>query len=182
MKQIQIIPHQLCILIAILLSLTGHLDAHIKSIKAQTKEGLSLTVWVDKQSIRLGKNIELRFRVENKSNKVVYLVKKENLEIETKKNRIVVNPFTVGPDEIGSTDYSFLPIRKGGHYQGTFVVPAQKIDEDGVWLIEVGFAFVDNIQNLQPRNALNSDPVLFRGLLVQRATPIKLGQLYVVIE
>jgi hypothetical protein len=120
--------------------------------------------------------------VENKGKKIVYLVKKENLEIETNKNLIVVNPFTVGPDEFGGADYSFLPIRKGGDYQGTHVIPAQKIDEGGVWFIEVGFAFVDNIQNLQPRNPLNSDPVLFRGLIVQRATPIRLGQLYVVIE
>src|SRR5262245_6855040 len=156
--------------------------SHVRSIQAQTKEGVFVTVWIDEQPIPRGKDVEVKFKVENKGSQTIYLVKKEHLEIDVKNDEIIVNPFTVGADEYGATDYSFLSIRKGANHQGKFVIPAQNIDDDGVWFIEVGVAFVNDIKGLQPRNPLNGDPVAFRGLITQRATPIKLGQLYLLIE
>ena len=156
--------------------------SHVRSIQAQTKEGVIVTVWVDEQQIRKGKDVEVKFKIENKGSQTTYLVMKERLEFEVANDEITVNPFTVGADEYGPTDYSFSPLRKGASYQSKFIIPAQKIESDGVLLVDVEFAFVNDIERLQPRDPLNSDPVAFRGPLSRRAIRIKLGQLFLLVE
>lgn len=156
--------------------------AQVRSIKAQTENGLAITVWMNERPARMGKDVEVHFRVENSGSKTVHLVRKEHLEVDISGSEFIVNPYTVGPDEKGETDYSFVSIRKGAIHRGKFVIPAQKIDRDGVWYVEVELAFVDDIQGLQPRKLPSRDPVAFRGLLFQRATPIRLGKLYLLVE
>ena len=163
-------------LIGIILSCSGVSYAGVKSLKAQTTEGLSITVWLNKSKIKSGKDVPIFFKIENLSSKKTYFVKEPNPEVYVEWNKLVVNLCTIGPDDRGPTDYQFVQIRKGKTYNGKFLIPEDKIPQDGIWMVDVELTLVDNIKGLR-RTRPGEDPVLFRGLLVQRCTVITLGKL-----
>lgn len=169
-------------MITLLLLFAAPTLSQVKSIKAETADGLVITTWLAGQPVQMGKDIAVYFRIENKTSRPVYLVKKEGLEFESSSDEIIVNPFTVGFDEHGATDYSFGSIRERRTYEGQFVIPAKRINRDGVWYLVVGLAFVNDIRGLQLRQTPGRDPAAFRGLLAERATPVSLGKLYLLVK
>jgi len=156
--------------------------AQIRIVKAQTKDGLTIALWLSPEPAKVGQDVMIHYRISNVGSKTVYLVKKESLQFETASDNIIVNPFTVGFDEHGPTDYRFESIRTGTIKRGAFVIPGRKLYRDGLWFITVEFAFVNDVRRLQPENLPSRDPVAFRGLLAQLATPISLGKLALLLK
>lgn len=155
-------------------------SAQINSVKAQTENGQVITVWLSQKSARIGTDVIANYRIENDGAQKVYLLKKESLEVHVAENEVVVNPLIVGSDEFGATDYTFIPVGRKKVYQGQFVIPSKKVARSGLWLVEIELAFVTDVQDLQPRTL--SDPASFRGLLASRATSVKIGRLYLLVE
>jgi hypothetical protein len=178
MKNIQVKLLAVVLILGISFTSSAGSFAGVRSIRARTADDLNITVWLTEPPAKFGKDVSVYFKIENLSAKTVYLVSKDQLEIDVAGDEFKINPFTIGPDEHGGTDYSFIQIRKGAVHHGKFVIPAQKISRDGVWFIEVGLTFVDDIKGLNRRLRPGDDPVSFRGLLSQRANPVSLGKLY----
>lgn len=170
--------YQIIWVIVILLLLPKNNFAQVKKITAETNDGLKITVWIN-ENPSFGTNVKISYKIKNTRSKMIYLVRKKSLEFEISEDTITVNSFTVGFNEYGDIDYSFIPIKRGKILSGTFLFSLKNIKREGIWYVNVGLAFISNIRDLQPKSyTVMRDPAAFRGKIAQRAIPIIIGSLY----
>ena len=153
--------------------------AMVKQINAETAEGLLINVWVERQTVKVGQDIVIHYKIENGSAKTLYLIHQDVPDIMAERATIRVGAPLPSPDSHGGYDYSFTKIERGKSHQGRLIVSGDKYDEVRPWFIEVGFAYVTNVTGLNRRLRSNEDPVVLRGALFSRAVTLLLGGLTV---
>lgn len=155
-------------------------DAKVKRVMALTAENIIFQAWINSQNVKLGNNVSINYRIVNKSEKPLYLVKKnidDRLVIEDDKI-IFPRPFVlVSTHE--AYDYSFTRVKKGGTLVGQLNVTPAEYKESQPWLVLVGFGYITDIKGLTPNPREINDPIPYKALLSSRLRTLQLGGLYV---
>jgi hypothetical protein len=168
----------LIILIVLPVQISGNIPM-VKRIRAETAEGLEISVWTMQQEVKFGQDITIHYSVKNRSAQTIYLVSEDSPNIITDRGAIVVGEPVPSPDGHGRYDYHFSTINRGGIYQGKLVIPSSKYDKAKTWFIEMGFAYVTDITGLNRQLELFEDPLALRGQLFLRAVRFHWGGLTV---
>lgn len=160
-------------------------DARVRQVIAETADGVVVTAWVDRQAVRLGQDIIINYRVENRSRRTIYLVRDNTAEIsfEDDKEIIIPTPFVpLGGHE--PYDYSYTRVPRGRTHQARFVVagdryPRETRYAEQIWRIKIGFGYITDISGLLVEHV--SDPAPYKELLSLRITLLVLDGLTVEI-
>jgi hypothetical protein len=154
-------------------------DADVKQVTAITSENITFSAWVINQKTKLGRDIVISYKVDNKSKNPIYLVHKNiDKTVIEDDNIIFPRPFVLvsGPEVY---DYSFTKVINGKNFIGQLKVPQSDYKESQTWLIKLGFGYVNNLAGLNPKPAEIIDPVPFKSLLSSRLRTLQLGSLSV---
>lgn len=154
----------------------------VKTVTVETQDGLLFSGSVGRQSIDYGKNVEVYYRVRNRSRHVVYLVHQESPEFDTEGGVILIQAPIPAPVGHGAYDYSFSRIAPGREYKGRISIPSSQYDKADVWPIKIGFGYVRNVTGLNRRLREGEDPAALRGLLNSRIRTVVAGSLSVEIR
>ncbi len=153
--------------------------AQVKHITAKTAEGISVSIWVDNQTVKFGRDVVVKYKIDNLSRKTIYLVHEKKLNFEARNGIISIGSPSPIPIGHGGFDYSFTEITKGKSYQGHLTVPGNSYQETGAWRIEVALGYVDDITDLDQESVRTRDPAFVRGTLSNRLEIVWLGNLQV---
>lgn len=175
--------------IAALLFLTaffGHANgqyAMVNQATAETSDGLRFTARLKQHNVTLKQDVRIYYEVENRSNRTIYLVQKDG-ELETSVDGDLLKlPFViVSSADSDAYHYNFTKVPPRKSHKGQLVIPAGKINKEQVWLVNVSFGFVTDINGLDRRLRRNEDPAPFRGLLEERIRLVGVNGLVLKIE
>jgi hypothetical protein len=168
-------PTQFCLLsklaFLVLLTLPGSTfgqDASVRRATANTSDGLTFDVWVNRSTVRYGQDIMIQFKVENHSNKRIYLVRDKTSDIVIERDNILFpRPFVPTGGHEGY-DYSFAMVDRGGSYRGRLTISKNRYKEVQPWRISVGFGYVTEIRGLNRQLRPGEDPLPLKSLLSSR--------------
>jgi hypothetical protein len=157
--------------------------AKVKQATAETNDRLRFTAWLKQQTVTLKQDVTIYYQVQNRSNKTIYLIQKDG-ELETSADGDTLNlPFViVTSGDSDSYHYNFTKVQQGKTQKGQLVIPAGKFKRDQVWLVNVSFGFVTDINGLDRKLRPNEDPAPFRGLLEERILLVGVNGLVVEVE
>jgi hypothetical protein len=157
--------------------------ARVKHVTATTSDGLIFSAWIMRQNIYLGRDMVIYFRVDNRSGKSVYLVRKNTSHTVIEDDAIIFpEPLVlVGTHE--EYNYSFTKVASGDSYRGQLKVIKDEYKKAQSWRVNVGFGYVTEIKSLNPRPDQIEDPAPLKSLLNSRLRTLSLSSLNVnVIE
>lgn len=157
--------------------------ANVKSLTAETSDGIRLSAWITKPTISLKENLTIDYEIENNSKSIIYFVRKDG-EIKTNIDSDVLNvpfliPFSGDSDEY---HYNFTKIQRDKTHKGQIIIPAGRLNKEQTWLVEIGFGFVTNIEGLNRQLRMGDDPVPYREMLSERVKIIGINGLVVEVE
>ena len=157
--------------------------AMVKQATAETSDGVRFTARLKHQKVTLKQNVIIYYEVENRSNKTIYLVQKDG-ELETSAGGDTLNlPFViVSSGDSDAYHYNFTKVPQSQSHKGQLVIPAGKFNKEQVWLINVSFGFVTDINGLDRKLRPNEDPAPFRGLLEERILLVGVNGLVMEVE
>jgi len=157
----------------------GHY-ASVKSIEAETADGLLVRLWLAKQAVIDGHPILVNYKVQNKTARTIYLVWDKPPDIAVDRGTIKFSvPYT---DNHKEYNYSFVEVSPHKWVSGELEIPPSKYQGMTMWHIQVGFGYVRNIKGLNRRPLLDEDPAELMGLLNSRLHTFALGYLTVEID
>ena len=151
----------------------------IKSIQAETTDGITVSVWAERETVRFGQNITIKYKVSNGSEKTIYLVWDNTSNPVAERGEIVIREPLVALGGHEGYDYTFTKIEHRKTYQGKLIIPRERYGEARPWRINVGFGYVIDITGLN--RALNQaeDPLPMKAMLNSRIKTLLLGSLRV---
>ena len=163
----------------------GH-DARVRRVGGVTADGLTFTVWVERQMIKSGSNIIVNYKVENRSSKSIYLVRDNTSNIVFEDDELIIFPPPLVP--LGGhepCDYSYTKIARGKSYQSRLIVAGDKYPKETryaeqIWSIQIGFGYVTNIRGLHVSEY--GDPAPCKALLDSRLKSLSMDGLIVEIS
>jgi hypothetical protein len=170
------------LLLLVPLHISGQ-DEKSPSVTIPTPDGLSFTAWVDRQKVRFGQDIIINYRVDNGSNKPIYLVHDGTAYTVIEDDQIVFpEPLVlIGGHE--AYNYSFKKVKSGGSIDGEFIVSRDEYKAAQAWHVKVGFGYVTDIRGLTPQPDEALDPAPYKARLDSRIQTLQLSSLKVeVIE
>lgn len=153
--------------------------AKVQHIVAKTSEGVSISIWVDKQIVKFGQDVVVRYKIDNFSAKTIYLVHEKEIDLEVEDGIMSIGSPTPFPIGHGRFDYSFTKVLKGKNYQGKLTVPGDRYKGTGPWRIEVALGYIDDISDLDQDSINSRDPAFLRGTLNERLKVVWIGNLRV---
>ena len=169
----------LCALLLLLAPTLGQ-TARVRKLSAETASGLVFKVWLEGETLSMGQDIVIHCDVENRSQKTVYLVRKEGGdEIAIQESSIVIEVPLPVPVGHGGYAYRFSKIDRGGRYQWRIAVSAHDYKTTQFWVINIGFGYVHNISGLDRKLRPDEDPAALRGLLFSRMETVAVSGLTV---
>src|SRR5205807_3777255 len=93
--------------------------APVNKITAETRNGVRVTAWTAQQNVTLKKAVTIFYEVVNRSDKVIYLVRKRGiLETNVDGDALVVPIPLPFPEGHGGYDYTFTKVQRGKTYKG----------------------------------------------------------------
>ena len=157
--------------------------ATVKRISAETDNGVRVTAWMTRQSRTLRQHVTIFYKVTNRSNKTIYLVRKRG-ELETfiDGDALVIPIPLPYPEGHGGYDYSFTRVQPATTHKGYLIIPAGRFNREQTWLINMNFGFVTNIRGLNRQLRANEDPATLRAQLGRRILLVGVNGLVVEIE
>lgn len=169
----------LLILFLVPISLKGK-DALVKKVKAETTDGIAISMWVEQQAIRSGQNVIIKYKVENNSNASIYLIHQDSFDTVTEQDTVRIGAPVPPPDPHGGYDYNFINIAPKKNYQDQLTISKDRYMRDERYnmlplRIEMGFAYVRDIKGLNRQLNIGEDPAALRGLLSERAITLLLS-------
>jgi hypothetical protein len=143
-------------------------DATVRRATAETGDGLLFRVWLDRQTVKYGRDVVVHFTVENRSTKTVYLVHDNTSRIVVERDSIVVpRPFVpVGGHE--GYDYSFTKVAPGRAHKGQLIISRDEYKTVQPWRMDVGFGYITDITGLDRHLGRGEDPAPLKALLSSR--------------
>ncbi len=126
-------------------------DASVRRIAVETADNLNFTAWVNQQFVKIGRDIVVNYKVENRSRKTIYLVRENRSEVIFEDDELIIFPrplVLVGGHE--PYDYSFTKVLPGKVYSSKLTIksgkyPVETRYAEQEWKIKVGFGYVTNI-------------------------------------
>ena len=175
----QLLAAVLLSVLALFASVNGQY-AKVKQVSAETTDGLRFTARLKQQTVRVKQEVTIGYEIQNHSNKPTYLVQKEG-PVETSIDGDALNlPFViVSSGDSSSYQYRFTKIEPAKNHSGEVVVPAGRLNKDQVWIINLAFGYVSDINGLDRKLAPKEDPAPFRGLLEERLLLVQVNGLTV---
>jgi len=127
--------------------------------------------------------VTIFYEVVNRSDKVIYLVRKRGiLETNVDGDALVVPIPLPFPEGHGGYDYTFTKVQRGKTYKGQLLIPAGRFNKEQTWLVNVNFGFVTDISGLNRQLRNNEDPAPLRGQLGGRIKLVGINGLVVEVE
>jgi hypothetical protein len=173
------------LLVAILLFTLGAIplngqEAKEERVTATTPDGLIFSAWVTSQRINSGRDIVIYYRVDNHSEKTIYLVHDKTARAVVEDDAIIFpRPFVPIGGHEDFLNYNFTKVARGGSYDGQLSVSRDEYKEAQSWRVAVGLGYVTDITGLKPRPEQISDPAPFKALLASRLQTLQLTGLSV---
>ena len=163
-----------------LLLVPGHARAQtalVKRVTTETDDGVLFTAWLEHRAGPVAQDLAVHFKVENRSPRTIYLVRKDKLELINERGLITIETPRPLPHGHGPYDYNFTEIKSGAVYKDRAVIPKEHFHTEGYWYIQVGFGYVRDVTGLNRRLRPREDPAGLRALLDSRLRTLLLGVL-----
>jgi hypothetical protein len=154
----------------------------VKSIDAQTADGLLIRLWPARQTVIDGKPIVIGYRIQNSTSKAIHIVWDQSPDITVDRGTIAISvPYVVSGGH-KEYNYRFVKVAAGKWVSGRLEIPPDKYHGSTIWDIQVGFGYVTNIKDLDRRPLPSEDPAQLMGLLGSRLRTFALGYLSVKVD
>lgn len=153
----------------------------VEHASVRTGDKIMFSIRLERQSILLGQDIRVHYQVDNHSRRTIYLVKKDETEFQVIDNYRTIEILPPYPSPIGhgGFDFKFTKIAPQTRHRGSILISGKLPDRDGLWSINMGFAYIKNIAGLVPKPPSGTDPAPWRGLLYSRMEGVSVGKLTV---
>lgn len=152
-------------------------EHRVNSVTVRTNQNLTVELWVSNPNVSFGRDLKLYLKISNKGNKEIYLVKKNEIEIESSRGRILIEspmPYPIEKDEF---DYRFVKIMPKSSHSDYFTIPANKVNELGDMTIFVGLGFVQSTSGIDKALAFGEKPFSIRRKLADRMKTFGIGEI-----
>lgn len=157
-------------------------DARVVRSSATTSDNISFEAWVNNSVLSPEQRASITYKIVNRSDKSIYLVRKvSEVEFVIEDDKVIFPRPVVLVDGHEQFDYHFREIKGKSSFLGQLRVPATNLDKlqyDSM-LVLVGFGYVLNIQGLHPKGEELRDPLPYISLLSSRLQTLQLSGLYV---
>jgi hypothetical protein len=155
--------------------------AGVKRVEALTADGIIFTVWVGRREIKSGDAIVVNYKVENRGDRTIYLVRDNTSDVVFEGEESIIFPrplVLLGGHE--PCDYNFTRVVRGTSYESHLKVARDKYPEDAryaehTWEVRIGFGYVLDIRGLRVKES--DDPAPYKRLLDSRLKTLTLGSL-----
>jgi len=162
----------------------GQFQAMIKKATAETADGIKFTVWLERQSVTFEQDTVIYYKVENYSNKIIYLVRQSGellTDIDSDGFLTIMIPLPF-PEGHGDYNYNFTKVAPQSKYQGQLSYSGKKYNEERKWSIAVDFGLVRDITGIDRKLKPDEDPAPLRSQLGERIEVVGLSGLTVDVK
>jgi hypothetical protein len=162
-------------------------EARVTKVMAETEDKIFFQVSVSKSIFQRGDNIPINYVVQNKGNKIIYLVIEPHslVNIENLSTLRIVQP-VIGADDHLPYNYDLIKIQPNRSYKGQLLIKASVYLENkkydfSITEIQVGFSYLFDKSNLDGcKQATWTRPCLYE--LYKKSKSLTIGNLLIEIK
>jgi hypothetical protein len=164
-------------LLAFLVSTSGgQQQSTVKKVSVVTADQLVFTIWLDRYETDRQQSRTLKYKIENRSARAVYLVLSNTADIDRGEDSITIGTRVPYPEGHGRTDYSFTKIQEFGSYNGKLEIPWSMYPYSRDCEIKTVFVYTYSVEGLRVPPP-SGDPLELLAPLSELAHVVTVGNL-----